>query len=70
MELGDLLFTLVNVGRWTGIHPETALQEATRKFERRFRHLERRVTRDGRDLAEVPRAELERAWDAAKIELG
>jgi tetrapyrrole methylase family protein/MazG family protein len=68
LEFGDLLFTLVNVGRWTKIHPETAVSDATLKFERRFRRMEKMVTRNGREFDQVPRAELERAWDQVKLE--
>ncbi len=69
LELGDLLFTLVNVGRWARIHPETALTAATLKFERRFRHMEQALTRGGQALEQLPREELERAWEAAKAHL-
>ena len=40
LELGDVLFTLVNVARLAGIHPETALSQSTEKFIRRFQHME------------------------------
>lgn len=69
LELGDLLFTLVNVGRWARIHPETALQDATLKFERRFRHMEASLTRNGRSLKDISREELEAGWEQAKAEL-
>jgi len=70
LELGDLLFTLANVGRWARIHPETALRDATLKFERRFRHMEKKLAHAGHDLDGVSREELEQAWDEAKQELG
>lgn len=40
MEFGDILFTLSNVARFAGVHPETSLAMATDKFERRFRLME------------------------------
>jgi MazG family protein len=69
MEFGDLLFTLVNVARFTRIHPETSLTAAIGKFEARFRHMEKTAKAAGKDLSEVPREEMERLWAAAKIAL-
>lgn len=69
MEFGDLLFTLVNVARFARIHPETSLTAAIGKFEARFRHMEGAAAAAGRDLADVPRQEMERLWDAAKNSL-
>ncbi len=66
MEMGDLLFTLVNVARFARIHPETALSKATRKFERRFRDMEAHAEKTGRRLDQVPRPEMEALWDKAK----
>lgn len=66
MEFGDVLFTLVNVARFARIHPETALIQATLKFEERFRHLERTAAESGRDIDAVPRDEKERLWNEAK----
>ncbi len=66
LELGDLLFTLVNVGRLAGIHPETALAESTRKFIRRFKSMEAMAARQNRRLDQLPRDELEQLWETAK----
>ncbi len=66
MELGDLLFTLVNVARMARIHPETALAESTRKFEKRFRYMEQQLSAQGKDMESVPREELEALWVKAK----
>jgi MazG family protein len=65
-ELGDILFTLVNVARFSGVHPESALTAAVRKFERRFRALEKVATADGRELAAVSQEEKDRIWDEIK----
>lgn len=69
-ELGDVLFTLVNVARFSGIHPETALLISTRKFERRFREMERIIAGSGREIAAVPQAEKDRIWEGIKAEGG
>ena len=66
LEFGDLLFALVNVARFAGFHPETALSEAVGKFERRFRHMERVVAESGREMESVTMAELGRLWESAK----
>jgi nucleoside triphosphate diphosphatase len=66
MELGDVLFTLVNVARLAGIHPETALTRSTRKFIRRFKHMEALAAEKNSTLESLPRDEMERLWQAAK----
>ncbi len=69
MEFGDILFTLCNVARFAGFHPESALAAAVDKFEQRFRHMEVYFNRQGRDIESVGRAELEAAWERAKQQL-
>lgn len=66
MEFGDLLFTLGNVARLAGIHPEVALNSSTGKFEKRFRHMEQQLAKNGSSLKDVPRHELETLWNKAK----
>ncbi len=66
MEMGDLLFTMVNVARMARIHPETALAESTRKFEKRFRFMEKQLSTSGVSIESAPRDELERLWEEAK----
>ena len=65
-ELGDLLFTVAQVGRRLGIDPEEALRRANRKVERRFRSVEDSIRRDGRTIAGLPMQDLERYWSKAK----
>lgn len=67
-ELGDLLFAVVNLGRHLPVSAEDALRMATRKFERRFRAVERRLAAEGRTVHDADPAELERLWQAAKAE--
>lgn len=66
MEMGDLLFTLVNVARFARVHPEKALSKATRKFESRFRDMEAQAAGTGRGIDQVPRPEMEALWEKAK----
>lgn len=68
-ELGDLLFVAVNLARHLGVEPESALTQASRKFERRFRYIEEQVAGSGRQLDECPLEELDAFWDEAKIVL-
>jgi ATP diphosphatase len=60
-ELGDLLFAVVNLARHLNIEPEAALREATRKFERRFRAIEKAP-----GFVDLPLEEKEALWTAAK----
>ncbi|HKT47753.1 MAG TPA: nucleoside triphosphate pyrophosphohydrolase [Candidatus Acidoferrales bacterium] len=65
-ELGDVLFAVVNLARFLHVDPEIALKKANAKFSRRFRDMERQAAETSRRLADVPRAEMEDFWDAAK----
>lgn len=66
LEFGDVLFTLVNVARFANIHPETALRDATNKFERRFRYMEKCITNGQRDIRSVSQKEKDALWEQAK----
>jgi len=68
-EFGDLLFTLVNVGRHYGICAEDALRRATEKFKRRFKRLEQIAAERGLVLGELSIDELDELWAEAKREL-
>lgn len=70
LEFGDLLFTLVNVARFIGIHPETSLSRAIHKFEKRFRFMEKTIASKGRSLESITRNEMEALWGEAKHEVG
>jgi len=65
-ELGDLLFSLVNVARKLGIEPEAALRVANDKFQRRFDALERQVTADGQKVRDLSLERLEQHWQSVK----
>jgi len=65
-EAGDLLFVAVNVARFLGVDPETALRHSNRKFERRSRYVEAKIKGQGRELKEASLAEMDALWDEAK----
>ena len=65
-ELGDVLFCVVNVCRYLQIDPEASLRNTNAKFERRFRHVERRLKEQGRTPEQATLEEMDRLWDEAK----
>ena len=65
-EVGDLLFTVLNIARFLEIDPETALERANGKFSERFRNMERHFARQGRSLKEVGVGEMEAVWEATE----
>ena len=65
-ELGDLLFSVVNVSRYLGHNPEELLNQNIRKFVRRFQVVEERVHASGKAFKEFTLAELDAFWDEAK----
>ncbi len=65
-ELGDLLFSIVNLARHLDIDAETALRNANTKFERRFRYIERALRDKGRVLESAGLEEMDRLWNEAK----
>lgn len=67
-ELGDMLFTCVNLARHLGIDAEAAARQANRKFERRFHYIETQLRTDGVSLEQAGQEQLERLWQAAKDE--
>lgn len=66
-EVGDLLFSVVNLARRLGIDPEVALEAANRKFTERFEAMEEALKADGRNLADAGLDEMEREWEQAKV---
>lgn len=65
-EFGDLLFALVNVGRWLGINPEEALRLTSKKFIRRFRNIEKTAEQNGKNLSDMNLDEMEEIWQDSK----
>ena len=68
-ELGDVLFCVVNVCRYLGVDPETALKGANAKFERRFGYVEQRLREQGRSTREATLEEMDKLWDEGKKRL-
>jgi tetrapyrrole methylase family protein/MazG family protein len=65
-ELGDVLFTVVNLARRLGIDAEGAMRDANAKFDRRFRYMEASAVASGRQLNDMTLDELEDLWQQAK----
>lgn len=65
-EIGDVLFAAVNLARFLKVDPEIALKRTNTKFSSRFREMERIAAESGRQLADVPRDEMEALWERAK----
>jgi MazG family protein len=65
-EMGDVLFTVVNIARWSAIDAESALRTANQRFSSRFTHMEGACEERGTSLAHLPMTEKEALWQAAK----
>jgi MazG family protein len=68
-EIGDLLFSAVNLARKLGVDAETALAGANKRFLTRFRHIEQTLLADGRAFEGTSLEELDRIWEQAKSDL-
>jgi MazG family protein len=68
-ELGDLLFSVVNLARHLDVDPESALRRANQRFARRYRHVELELDRRGQSPGEASPELLDRLWAAAKAEI-
>lgn len=65
-ELGDLLFSCVNLARHINVEPESALRSTNRKFESRFRFIETQLKEKGLTLQEASLDEMDTLWREAK----
>lgn len=65
-ELGDVLFSVVNVSRFIGVDASDALDAANRKFSARFRRVRDEVRNAGREMNECSLEELDAIWERAK----
>jgi len=66
LELGDLLFSIVNYARFIDVNPEDALERTNRKFIKRFRYLEENAKAINKPIHEMSLAEMDVYWNAAK----
>jgi tetrapyrrole methylase family protein / MazG family protein len=67
-ELGDLLFSVVNLARWYNVEPESVLRATNLRFRTRFAHIEKRVRRQGLDMSSMTLEQLDEYWEEAKRE--
>jgi tetrapyrrole methylase family protein/MazG family protein len=65
-ELGDLLFSCVNLARFTGMDSESLLNGTIDKFVGRFKYIESELRRAGKTPADVTLAEMDKLWEASK----
>ena len=66
-EIGDLLFSVVNLARWRNVDPESALRATNSRFSRRFRQLEALAATQGKTLPEMSINEMDALWDTVKL---
>ena len=67
-EFGDLLFSLVNLGRFLKVHPETALADTIKKFETRFRFIEEGLAKEDLTVEDASLEQMDALWEAAKAD--
>lgn len=65
-ELGDVLFTIVNIGRFLKINPEEALRKTINRFIDRFQYIEIQAALAGRSLQDMTLEEMDALWEHAK----
>ena len=65
-ELGDVLFSLVNLARSLKVNPEDALRKAVNRFTTRFQYIESQAAGSGRKFEDMSLSEMDRLWEEAK----
>ncbi len=65
-EIGDLLFSAVNLARWQSVDPESALRETNARFTRRFKKMEALAMAQGKGLPDLSIEEMDALWEEAK----
>lgn len=66
-ELGDVLFSIVNLARFLKVHPELALSQSTNKFIGRFEYVEKKAAVSGKELNDMTLKEMDILWEQAKM---
>ena len=65
-ELGDLVFSIINVARMYNIHPDNALEKTNKKFIRRFNYVEEQAIKQSKNLKDMSLEEMDGYWNEAK----
>jgi ATP diphosphatase len=65
-EFGDLMFSIVNLGRHLGVDSEEALKQTNRKFITRFKFVESSIRSQGKKIEDTSLEEMEALWQQAK----
>jgi len=68
MEIGDLIFSIVNLSRFLNVEPEDALRKTNAKFIRRFKAMEAEMERQGKNFDDFDLEGLDELWEKAKLE--
>lgn len=66
IELGDILFSIVNLARRYQINPEIALNRTNQKFFSRFNYIEKALEKEGKDIKQTSLEEMDQYWEEAK----
>ena len=66
-ELGDFIFSIINAARLYHLNPDNALESTNRKFISRFTYIEKQAKKQGREIADLTLAEMDKLWNEAKL---
>ena len=66
-EIGDLIFSAVNLSRFMGVNPEDELRRTIKKFEIRFKFIEKTAEEGGRDITDLSLEEMDKIWESNKL---
>lgn len=65
-EFGDVLFSMINAARLYKLNPDNALESTNQKFIKRFNYIEQKATEQGKSVADMTLAEMDKYWEEAK----